>query len=317
MLKRRLLLAIVLALLLGVVAGNVAAQNNPVTIAVVTPYLAQPGTQYEVEAFQAAAKNEGWTVNVIDTAGDLAAVNSRMQDVITQKVTAIVINSDPSQIPALKDAQDAGIPVFGMDAGNAPEVLVNVTSNGYEMAAITATYIVDRLNGKGNIVMFGFNAYPPVQKRGVVAKAIFDNTPDIKILDFIEPDVTDGGIADSRTKMDAILSANPNPGDISAVWAAWDQPALGALQAIQAAGRDKEGIIMTGIDANPQAVDAISQGGPFELSIAQDFSGIGSLVADQIASYLKGDTITQHTVYAATKMVTAMNAADFMPKSGS
>lgn len=317
MLKRRLLLAVILALLLGVVAGNVAAQDNPVTIAVVTPYLAQPGTQYEVEAFQAAAKKEGWTVNVIDTAGDMAAVNSRMQDVITQNVSAIVINSDPSQIPALKDAQDAKIPVFGMDAGNAPEVLVNVTSNGYEMAAITASYIVDQLNGKGNVVMFGYNAYPPVQKRGVVAKAIFDNTPDIKILDFIEPDVTDGGIADSRTKMDAILSANPNSGDVSAVWAAWDQPALGALQAIQAAGRDNEGIIITGMDANPQAVDAISKGGPFKLSIAQDFSGIGSLVADQIVSYLKGDEITQHTVYAPTKMVTAMNAADFMPKSGS
>ena len=44
--------------------------------------------------------------------------------------------------------------------------------------------------------------------------------------------VDDGGIADSRTQMEAVLAANPEPGSIGAVWAAWDQPALGALQAI-------------------------------------------------------------------------------------
>ncbi|MFN8565851.1 MAG: substrate-binding domain-containing protein, partial [Anaerolineae bacterium] len=237
---------ILLAVLISSVLGAAVAQSDAVTIALVTPYLAQPGTQFEVEAFQAAAQEKGWTVNVIDTAGDTAAVNSRVQDVITQQVTAIVINSDPSQIPALQDAVDANIPVFGLDAGSAPQVLVNVTSNGYEMAATTASYIVDQLNGVGKVVMFGFNAYPPVQKRGVVARAIFDNTPDIEVIDFIEPDVTDGGIADSRAKMEALLTANPNPGDISAVWAAWDQPALGALQAIEAAGRENEGIIITG-----------------------------------------------------------------------
>jgi ribose transport system substrate-binding protein len=149
----------------------------------------------------------------------------------------------------------------------------------------------------------------------VIAQAIFDNTPDIEVISFIEPDVTDGGIADSRAKMEAILAANPNPGDISAVWAAWDQPALGALQAIEAAGREGEGIIITGIDANPQALDAIAQGGSFEASIAQDFSGMGALVADQIQRVLDGETITQHTVYAPTRLVTAANAAEFMPES--
>ena len=43
-------------------------------VAVITPYLAQPGTQFYVEAFEAAAKGEGWDVNVIDTKGDVAAV---------------------------------------------------------------------------------------------------------------------------------------------------------------------------------------------------------------------------------------------------
>lgn len=302
---------IFVALLTLMVVGAALAQDDAVEIAVLTPYLAQPGTQFMVEGFQAAAEARGWTVNVIDTADDIAALNSRVQDVITQAVDAIVINVDPTQIPALADAAAAGIPVFGMDAGNTPEVLVNVTSNGYEMAAVTATYIVDRLNGAGRVVMFGFNPYPPVQKRGIVAEAIFANTPDIEVVEFIEPDVTDGGIADSRARMDAILAANPDAGSISAVWAAWDQPALGALQAIEAAGREGEGIIITGIDANPQALEAISAAGSFEASIAQDFSGIGELVAEQIERHLNGETLTQRTIYAPTTLVTAANVADF------
>jgi len=290
------------------------AQDAPV-VAVLTPYLAQPGTAFMVQAFQAAGEAKGWTVNVIDTAGDIAALNSRVQDVVTQGVSAIVINVDPAQVPALSDATTAGIPVFGMDAGNDPNVMVNVTSNGYLMAATTATYVVDRLNGAGNIVLYEFPPYPPVQKRGVIAEAIFGNNPDIHVLDTVVPDVTDGGIADSRAKMEAILAANPDAGSINAVWAAWDQPALGALQAIEGAGRDNEGIVIVGIDANPQAVDAIAAGGNFEASVAQDFNGIGSTVADQVERVLNGETLTQKVVYVTATLVTKLNVDQFMPQS--
>lgn len=307
--SRGLRLLILVALLVAVmIVPAASAQDDGVTIAVLTPYLAQPGTQFMVEAFQAAGEEKGWTVNVVDTAGDVAALNSRMQDVVTQGVDAIVINVDPQQVPALADAASANIPVFGMDAGSVPELVVNVTSNGYAMAAETATYVVDRLNGVGRVVMFIFPPYPPVQKRGVIAEAIFNNTPDIEIIDQVVPDVTDGGIADSRARMEAILAANPEPGSINAVWAAWDQPALGALQAIEAAGRQDEGIIIVGIDANPQAVEAIAQGGNFEASVAQDFEGIGSTTADLVERYLNGETLTQTTVYVPTTLVTRENA---------
>jgi ribose transport system substrate-binding protein len=280
-------------------------------VAVITPYLAQPGTQFYVEAFQAVAKDKGWDVNVIDTQNDVAAVISRIEDAVTQKVDAIVINVDPAQVQAgLQTAKAANIPVFGMDAGADPLLVTNVTSNGYAMAAETSTYVADRIGGKGNVVMFVFDAFPPVQVRGVVASAVFGNFPDIKILDKVTPDVSDGGIADSRAKMEAILAANPTPGSISAVWAAWDQPALGALQAIQAAGRDKEGIVITGIDANPQARDEIAKGGNFEASVAQDFKGIGAATADAVARALGGETIKQRVIYVPTKLVTAANAKE-------
>ena len=292
---------------LGLLASNAWAE----TVTVITPYLSQPGTQAYVEGFEAAAAEKGWDVNVIDTAGDVAAVISRLEDSVTQNVDAIVINVDPAQVNVgLLAAQEAGIPVIGMDAGSDPLIAANVTSNGYAMAAETSVYVANRIGGEGKVVMFVFDAFPPVQIRGVVADAIFGNFPDIEVLDRVTPDVSDGGIADSRAQMEAILAANPEPGSIAAVWAAWDQPALGALQAIEDAGRGSEGIVITGIDANPQARDAISAGGNFEASIAQDFAGIGSTAADVVARLLAGETLRESVIYVPTQLVTSANAAE-------
>ena len=291
-------------LLIGLVASVLQAQKT--TIAVMTPFLAQPGTQLMVEAFESAAKSKSWEVDVIDTSGDVAALVSRMEDVSLQKVDAIVINVDPSQIKTgLLAAKDAGIPVFGMDSGNDPLLVANITSNGYVMAAETATYVVDQLNGQGNVVMFIFEPYPPVQKRGAIAESIFNNSPDIQILDKITPSFDKGPLEGSRNAMEAFLNANPEKGSIHAVWAAWDDPALGAEQAIIDAGRQDEGIIIVGIDATDQAKDRIAAGGNFKATVAQDFQGIASAVAKTIEGYLNQGSISQKQIYVSAKLVTA------------
>ncbi len=283
------------------------AQN----VTVVTPYLAQPGTQMFVEGFKAEADGMGWNANIVDTAGDVAAVISRIEDAVTQNVDAIVINVDPEQIAAgLEVAREAGIPVIGMDSGVSPLLQANVTSNGYAMAAETSVYVANRISGKGRVVMFVFDPFPPVQIRGVIADAVFGNFPDIEVIDRITPDVQDGGIADSRAKMEAILAANPEPGSISAVWAAWDQPGLGALQAIEAAGREGEGIVIVGIDANPQARDAIAAGGNFEASVAQDFVGIGKATAGVVSRAIKGEEIREDVIYVPTVLITKANVGE-------
>ena len=280
-------------------------------VTVVTPYLAQPGTQMYLEGFKAEANKQGWDLNVIDTKGDVAEVISRIEDAVNQKVDAIVINVDPAQITAgLEVAAEANIPVIGMDSGADPLLVTNITSNGYAMAAETSVYVANRIGGKGNVVMFVFDAFPPVQIRGVVADAVFANFPDINVMDRITPDVQDGGIADSRSRMEALLAANPEKGSIAAVWAAWDQPAIGSLQAIEAAGRSDEGIVIVGMDANPQARDAIKAGGNFEASMAQDFVGIGSATADAVGRAMAGQEIKAKVIYVPTVLITTANVGN-------
>lgn len=292
--------------LLGLTIGFcMSTQALAQQVAVITPYLSQPGTQLYLDSFRESGGAHGWDVKLVHTNGDVAAVIDEMDDQISQDIDAIVINVDPSQVePGLKAAVTAGIPVVGMDAGNHPLISANVTSNGYAMAAETAAYIANRIDGVGNIVIFTYDSFPAVQARGVIADAVFANYPDITVIERITPDISDGAIADSRSKMEAVLAANPDPGSISAVWAAWDQPALGTLEAIEAAGRGDEGIVITGIDANPQAREAIASGGNFEASVAQDFDAIGHIAADTVAKLLAGDGPKQKVIYVPTVLVT-------------
>jgi len=107
--------------------------------------------------------------------------------------------------------------------------------------------------------------------------------------------------------MEAILAARPQKGSIAAVWAAWDQPALGALQAIEAAGRTGEGAVITGMGANPQAREAIARGGNFEAPMSQEFKGIDRRLADAVKRHLAGDKIKQSVTYMPTKLITVEN----------
>ncbi len=120
-------------------------------IAIVTPYLAQPGTQYYVEAFQEVAKANGWSVNVVDTKGDVAAVISRIEDAANQKVDAIVLNADPGpgRPRGWRRPSRRACRCSAWTPGASPLLVANVTSNGYEMAATTATYVVNRIGGQG------------------------------------------------------------------------------------------------------------------------------------------------------------------------
>lgn len=294
-------LLVILASFCVFVSGALAQEGN---IAVLTPYLASATTQIMVEEFSQAMEDQGYQVQVIDTAGDIAALDSRIQDVVIQGVDAIVLSVNPELVPAAVDvAAQAGIPVFGLDAGSTQGLVLDVTSNNYAMAAQTATYLVDRLGGKGRVVMLIHPPYAPVQKRGVVARAIFENTPDIEVEDGVFIQVP-GPLESARNAVEALLIANPEPGSIKGIWAAWDEPALGALQAIRALGREDEGIVIVGIDAIDAARAAIAEGSAFEATVAQNFEAIAQTLAEEVDAYLNGQEPTRKTIYIPTELIT-------------
>ena len=60
-------------------------------VAIVTPYLSSVTTKQMVDVLEASAKEKGWKTNIVDTNGDVGALASRMEDVISSNVDAIVL----------------------------------------------------------------------------------------------------------------------------------------------------------------------------------------------------------------------------------
>jgi ribose transport system substrate-binding protein len=246
-------------------------------IAVVTPYMANATTAYAIKQVQLYAGQEGWQVTVSDTAGDFGLLVSRIEDAVTQKYDAIVLGmGDPTQmVKGLKAAQAAGIPVFGLDAGVADGVLVNVTSDNTDLGARSARILATAIGGKGKVVMFTHDPHPGVRERAVGAAAEFAKYPGITVSQKIHIDVP-GPVDNARKIMEDLLSANPAKGSIAAIWAGWDEPAYGAVQAINRAGRGE--IKVVGIDGTDFAKAEIGKKGPFIATIQQDFDGMAKLI---------------------------------------
>jgi ribose transport system substrate-binding protein len=67
--------------------------------------------------------------------------------------------------------------------------------------------------------------------------------------------------------------------------------------------------VITGIDANPQAREAVAKKTNFEATVAQDFKGIGKATADAVKSHLAGEKLAE-VIFVPTKLITADNAND-------
>lgn len=293
-------------------AASSASETAPaaaeaITVAVVTPYIANVTTNYVIDRFEAAGKEKGWTVTVSDTNGDFNELVNRIENAVTQGVDAIVLGmGDPAQMTkGLESAAAAGIPVFGLDAGVADNVVLNITSDNAQLGAETAKYLAEALGGEGTVVMFTHDPHPGVRARAEAAAAEFANYPGITVIEKKHIEVP-GPVDFARTATQDLLTANPEAGSIDGIWAGWDEPALGATQAIEAAGRTE--IKVVGIDGTDVARTEIAKGGPFIGSIAQDFDAMAAQLSDIVAAYLDGTMPESNLVTIPGLLVTPENA---------
>ena len=237
-----------------------------------------------VETFTAAADERGWSTNVVDTRGDFGQLASRMEDVTGAGVDAIVLASvDPAQIQdAVTAAAEAGIPVVAIDGAMAPGVAVNVTSDNFELGANLSEFLFDAMGGEGRIVKLYHSAHPGVRQRELALDDALAENPGIEVIAEHYVQVP-GPIDDARVAMEAIL--NQHGDEIDAVWAAWDEPAIGAHLALDAMLPDAP-VIVAGIDGNPQAVQLIEDCTQIAGTVRQDFETMARTAADALAGVL-------------------------------
>ena len=288
-------------------AAEGGSASAPKTVAIVTPYMANVTTKFVIEKFQEYGKAKGWNVTVTDTNSDFNLLVSQIQNAVTQKADALVLGmGDPAQMTAgLDAAKAANIPVFGLDAGVADGVALNITSDNGQLGQISAHALAEAIGGKGNVIMFTHDPHPGVRARAEAAAAEFAKYPDITVIEKKHIEVP-GPLDFARSLMQDLLTAHPNDGDIAGVWAGWDEPAMGAVQAIEAAGRT--GIQVVGIDGTDMAKAEILKGGPFIATVAQDFDGMAKQLVDIVAAQLDGKAPESNLVTIGGVLITKENA---------
>lgn len=260
-----------------------SGSDDTTTVTVLTPYLGNAATKDVIDKFQADGEKRGWEVNVTDTAGDFNKLNSAFQDAVAQQPDAIVLGSgDPTQISlGLKTAEDADVPVFAIDAAVVDGITANVTSDNAALGKQSAEALVELLGGKGSVVMLTHEPHPGVKARAAAAKKVFEDAG-IAVVDSKHVNVP-GPVEDARNTVQDLITSSA--GGFQGIWAGWDEPALGATQALNSAGVTDVQVV--GVDGQDFAIAEIDKGGPFKATIKQDWSAIATKTADLIEAFLE------------------------------
>lgn len=299
--KKLVSLLLVLAMALSMTCAFAETEGKHVYI--VTPYLTSVTTKDMADYIQSNLEAVGCTVTVIDTEGDTATFASRIEDCVVARADAIVIISvDPEYCKLqIQEANEAGIPVFGCDAGYIDTMQMNATSDNYAIGQLITGYMFEKIGYAGNIVVLTHRPHPGVVRRTEALDDMLKDYPDIHVLTEKHVEVP-GPIESGKSLMESIILANPEAGSISAVWCGFDEAAIGAAQALQEAGRTD--MIVTGVDANEQAVAMIEAGNTALIAtVRQDFVGMAKIVTDEMIKVFNGEETTKGDFYAEAVII--------------
>ena len=149
----------------------------------------------------------------------------------------------------------------------AETVVCHIASDNVAGGQMAGDFILEKLGKKGKVVeLEGIPGSSAARERGEGFHKAIDAVADIEV---VAKQAADFDRAKGLTVMENILQGNK---DIQAVFAHNDEMALGALQALEAAGM--KDVIVVGFDATDDAVKAVNDG-KMAATVAQKPAEIG------------------------------------------
>ena len=256
----------------------------------------------------AASLGEDVEVTYVDAKEDTAAQLAQVENFITQGMNAIVVVpvDTAATDPITAAAKEANTPLVYVNRlpANLPDDVVFVGSDSIDAGLFQMQYIVDKLGGKGNVViMMGKLDNEAALQRTAGVEQIAADFPDIKIT---KKDTANWSREEGLTLMENWLSTGDQ---IDAVASNNDDMALGAIQAIEAAGLLGK-IIVGGTDATPDALATMKEG-KLDVTVFQDAAGQGSGAIKAAVALARGETV-EYRVMIPYVLVTPENYEDFM-----
>ena len=234
---------------------------------------------------------------------------SDVESLIAQGVKVLVISpvTADALTPVVKQAMDAGIPVVTLDRKVNTDVTAHIGADNKLIGASAGKYVCNLLGGKGNVIEIQgtAGASATVDRHDMFVATVEKECPEVKIV----ASQVANYVREPAIKFMEDMLQRFKPGEIQLVYAHNDDMALGAVTALEAAGRQAE-VKVVGIDGENAAYDAIKAG-----KMAATFTY--HFVAPEGIQYgykvAKGEALDKEIILP-THQVDASNVADFLGK---
>ena len=259
----------------------------------------------------------GVSLQIEDAKDDVSKQLSQVQNFIANKVDAIIVNPvDTSATPAItKLAAEAGVPLVYVnrlpaDLDQLGPKASAVVSDEKESGTYEAQQICKLLGGKGDILVIEgqLSNQAAVQRTKDVHEVIA--TPECSGIKIVAEQTANWDRTQGQNLMTNWLSKGLK---YDAVVANNDEMAIGALQAMKAAGVDTKTAIVGGIDATQDAL-ASMKAGDLKVTVFQDAAGQGKGAVDAALALAAGKAVDKK-VYIPFQLVTPDNMANFTKKN--
>jgi ribose transport system substrate-binding protein len=258
-------------------------------------------------AAQAKTYNPDVKVTSLSSNYDVKNQATQMKDFISSGVELIILGAANSKTVAssVKQAKGRGIVVVAVDVGADGGVDATVMSDNKQAGEQAAQYIVDKLHGKGQVVIVNGQPVTSVRDRVAGALSVFKKYPDIKILS--QNQNAEGTSQGGQRVMTDLLTSYKH---IDAVFAVNDPSGIGCNLAAQQAHRTD--FFIVGVDGSPEAVEALkSKENLFEATSAQDPYLMSQKAVEVGYGVLQGRKPDPDTILIPVKLITRDNVNEY------
>lgn len=233
-----------------------------------------------------------YTMQILDSGGSNDKEVDNMRQFAARGNGNIIVYSDPNEAaiaPALVEAVEESGGYIGTAWSKpedvfvkdyAPTWVVHTSPDNRVAGASIAKILFDSVGGKGEILAIdGMLGNTAATDRGKGLDEVLAQYPDIKLV------ARDTGNWDSKQALalaETWLNLYPN---VKGIWCANDMMALGVIQALDKIGK-KGKVLVVGVDAVPDMVEAIKKGWATATVSADDYQQVGYILAIAYAAWV-------------------------------
>ncbi len=283
-----------------------AAEGEALQIAFTIPGMSFPFFVHMEKQIRAAADELGVEIITLDGRDDTAVQLAGIETAIAQGVDGIVVSPRTTEglSAVIQQAIDAGIPVVSVDrqvdgvTGLLAHVGADNVLGGEQQGQAILNLFPD---GAKIIELLGTPGASPAINRSAGLHNVIDPVANIEV---VCQQTANFNRADGLTVTENCLTANP---DAAAIVAANDDMALGAVEAVKAAGLS---IPVIGFDALPEALQAVDAGDLY--GSVEQFPGEQAATALRtvLAFIADGTTPDPNQIFLSPKLITKDNMSE-------